>query len=39
MSRADDARKKFMKQLREDAFIKITDGYTAEPLKTEKPGG
>jgi peptidyl-prolyl cis-trans isomerase SurA len=39
MSRADDARKKFMKQLREDAFIKITDGYTAEPVKTEKPGG
>jgi parvulin-like peptidyl-prolyl isomerase len=27
MAKADDARKKFMKQLREEAFIKITDGY------------
>lgn len=38
MAKADDARKKYMKQLREEAFIKITDGYTAEPVKTEKPG-
>jgi peptidyl-prolyl cis-trans isomerase SurA len=38
MSKADDARKKFMKQLREEAFIKITDGYTAEPVKTASPG-
>ncbi len=38
MEKADDARKKFMKQLREEAFIKITEGYTAEPVKTEKPG-
>lgn len=38
MAKADDARKKFMKQLREEAFIKITDGYTAEPVKTASPG-
>jgi peptidyl-prolyl cis-trans isomerase SurA len=39
MERAEDARKKYMKKLREDAFVEITSGYVtaqAKPEKTDK---
>ncbi|MFY9553706.1 MAG: peptidyl-prolyl cis-trans isomerase [Blastocatellia bacterium] len=39
MERADEARKKYLKKLRADAFVKISDGYVtaqAKPEKTEK---
>ena len=39
MERADEARKKYMKKLRDDAFIEITKGYQAEQAKTEKKDG
>jgi parvulin-like peptidyl-prolyl isomerase len=35
MERAEEARKKFIKKLREDAFIKISDGYA--PAAEAKP--
>jgi parvulin-like peptidyl-prolyl isomerase len=36
MERADDARKKFLQKLREDAFIEITKGYAATQAKADK---
>ncbi|HTG15347.1 MAG TPA: SurA N-terminal domain-containing protein [Blastocatellia bacterium] len=36
MERADEARKKYLKKLREEAFIEITKGYQPEQAKTEK---
>jgi parvulin-like peptidyl-prolyl isomerase len=36
MERAEAARKKFIKQLREDAFIKVTSGYVTAQAKDEK---
>jgi peptidyl-prolyl cis-trans isomerase SurA len=39
MEKAEDARKKFLKKLREDAFVEIARGYAppkAKPDKTEK---
>jgi parvulin-like peptidyl-prolyl isomerase len=38
MERADEARKKYVKRLREEAFIKISDGYVtaeAKPVSTK----
>lgn len=38
MERADDARKKYLKKLRADAFIKVADGYvTAQAKPADKP--
>lgn len=39
MERAEDARKKYLKKLREDSFVEITKGYVtaqAKPEKTDK---
>ena len=39
MERAEDARKKYLKKLREDSFVEITKGYMtaqAKPEKTDK---
>jgi peptidyl-prolyl cis-trans isomerase SurA len=36
MDRAEEARKKFLARLREEAFIKITSGYATAQLKTDK---
>lgn len=39
MERAEEARKKFLKRLRDDSFIEITKGYVsaqAKPAKTDK---
>jgi peptidyl-prolyl cis-trans isomerase SurA len=36
MEKAEDARKKYIKQLREDAFIKVTAGYVTAQAKDEK---
>ncbi len=36
MERAEDARKKYMKKLREDAFVEITKGYVTAQAKPEK---
>jgi parvulin-like peptidyl-prolyl isomerase len=36
MERAEDARKKYMKKLREDAFVEIAKGYVTPPPKPEK---
>ncbi|HWN98765.1 MAG TPA: peptidylprolyl isomerase, partial [Blastocatellia bacterium] len=38
MEKADDARRKYMKKLREEAFIEITKGYQVEEVKSEKTG-
>jgi parvulin-like peptidyl-prolyl isomerase len=35
MERADEARKKYVKKLREEAFIKISDGYVTAEAKPE----
>ncbi|MEK6301566.1 MAG: peptidylprolyl isomerase [Acidobacteriota bacterium] len=39
MERAEEARKKYMKKLRDEAFVEITKGYQAEQVKTEKKDG
>lgn len=39
MERADEARKKYLKKLRDEAFVEITKGYQAEQVKTEKKDG
>ncbi len=36
MDRAEEARKKYMKKLREDAFIEVAKGYQAAQTKAEK---
>jgi peptidyl-prolyl cis-trans isomerase SurA len=36
MERAEAARKKYLKQLREDAFIKVTSGYVTAQAKDDK---
>jgi peptidyl-prolyl cis-trans isomerase SurA len=36
MERAEDARKKYLKKLREEAFVEIAKGYQAEQAKAEK---
>ncbi len=36
MERADEARKKYLKKLRDDAFIKIADRYVAAQAKPDK---
>jgi len=36
MERAEEARKKFMKKLREDAFLEIAPGYVTAQVKPEK---
>ena len=36
MEKADEARRKYMKKLREEAFIEITKGYVVEEAKSEK---
>lgn len=36
MERADEARKKYLKRLREEAFVKISDGYATAQSKPEK---
>jgi parvulin-like peptidyl-prolyl isomerase len=36
MERADDARKKYLDKLREEAYIKITKGYVAAQIQPEK---
>jgi len=38
MEKADEARRKYMKKLREEAFIEITKGYQVEEVKSEKTG-
>lgn len=38
MERADEARKKYVKKLREEAFIKITEGYEAAESKPSTNG-
>lgn len=39
MERAEEARKKYMKKLRDEAFVEITKGYQAEQVKSEKKDG
>jgi peptidyl-prolyl cis-trans isomerase SurA len=36
MERAEEARKKYMKKLRDDAFLEIAKGYVTAPAKPEK---
>ena len=36
MERAEEARKKYMKKLREDAFVEIAKGYVTPPPKPDK---
>ena len=36
MERAEEARKKYLKRLREEAFVKISDGYVTAQSKPEK---
>jgi len=36
MERAEEARKKYLKKLRDEAFVKIADGYVAAQPKPEK---
>lgn len=39
MERAEEARKKYMKKLRDEAFVEITKGYQAEQVNTDKKDG
>jgi len=36
MEKAEDARKKYLKKLRQEAFVKISDGYVASEAKPDK---
>ena len=36
MERAEEARKQYMKKLREDAFVEIAKGYVTAQVKPEK---
>ncbi len=37
MERADNARKQYLKKLRDDSYVEITKGYGAVEAKTDKP--
>jgi peptidyl-prolyl cis-trans isomerase SurA len=39
MERAEEARKKYMKKLRDEAFVEITKGYQAEQVNPDKKDG